>query len=481
MADAGPVAISPDYQQVTIPPNIAPLNFKVLDPARRYVLKVRASQGRPIVVSSRTGSMRIPVKAWHALLAQNKGQTLFFDLALQRKDGTWSRRAPLTNTIGQQPIDRTIVYRLLRPQYNYFKNIGVYQRDLEGFGESLILHGRSFKDGCLNCHAFANHDPNRMALSIRSVPYGNSCICIEDGRMTKIGTKFGHTTWHPNGKIIAYSVFDVRMFFHTARSEVHDVVEMDSMLAYYRVDQHEVKTAPVLSDPARLETQPSWAPDGKTLYFASAPKLWTDMKRLPPERFAELRYDIQRVPYDVDTDTWGAVETVVSADQMGKSCLLPRISPDGRFLVFSACDYGCFAIYQPSADLYLKDLQTGDIRPLECNSDMADTWHTWSTNGRWLVFSSKRPTGQFTRLYVSSIDENGRASKPFVLPQEDPEFYDSFLYAYNVPELINGPVQVNRRHLIDVVRSPAAVKVDALTQATPAAGPKSQYEPLGQR
>lgn len=215
--------------------------------------------------------MRIAVRAWHALLVANKGQTLFFDLALQQKDGTWCRCTPISNVIGEQPIDRTIAYRLLRPQYNYFRDTGVYQRDLEGFRQSLILHGRSFQHGCVNCHSFPAGDPNRMTLGIRSSTYGNSCLCIQDGQITKIGTKFGHTTWHPSGKLITYSIFDVRMFFHTARPEVHDVVEMDSMLAYYLVDQHKVKTAPVLSDRARLETQPSWGPDGRYLYFASAP------------------------------------------------------------------------------------------------------------------------------------------------------------------------------------------------------------------
>lgn len=480
VTQAGGAEISPDYQHVTIPPNIAPLNFKVISPARQYALRVRSTQGSPIVVSSRTGCMRIPIQAWRTLLAANKGQTLFFDLALQQEDGAWRRCESISNTISDQPIDRMVAYRLLKPQYNYFRDIGVYQRDLEGFGQSLILHGRSFENGCLNCHTFGNRDPQRMALSIRSSQYGNSCLCIEAGQVTKIGTKFGHTTWHPSGKVIAYSMFDVRMFFHTARPEVHDVVEMDSMLAYYRVDRRKVKTAPVLSDPARLETQPSWGPDGKALYFASGPKLWTDVKRIPPDRFAELKYDIQRVPYDVNTDTWGSIETVVSSAQVeGKSCLLPRVSPDGRFLLFTACDYGCFAIYQPSSDLYLKDLQSGEIRRLECNSDVADTWHAWSTNSRWVVFASKSPTGQFTRLYLSSIDDQGRASRPLVVPQEDPEFYESFLYAYNVPELISGPVTIDPRRLAEAVRSTKAVQVDALTAATVKADPYK--ETLGQR
>ncbi len=317
-----------------------------------------------------------------------------------------------------------------------------------------------------------------MTLGIRSPVYGVSCLFVEDGVVDKIGTKFGHTSWHPNGKVIAYSAFDVRMFFHTGRPDVQDVVEMDSMLAYYLTEEKKVKTVPVLADPNRLETQPSWSPDGRFLYFASAPKLWTDMKRFPPPRYADLRYDIQRISYDPNADAWGPIETVVSSEPTGKSCVFPRISPDGRFLLFSVCDYGCFPIYLSGTDLYLKDLRSGEVRKLECNSDFTDSWHTWSGNSRWIVFSSKRPTGRFTHLYISFIDENGSASKPFLLPQEDPEFYDSFLYAYNVPELISGPVPVNSRQLLRAVRSPKAIPVDALTRATPEAGPwKNAVEP----
>ena len=466
------IAISPDYQGVTIPYNIAPLNFKVLEPAQRYLLKIHAPQGDPLWVTSTQGNMRIPMQDWHSLLAQNQGQSLTFEVALCNPNGRWIRRAPWSIHIAEQPIDPYLAYRRLKAQFNWFLDLGIYQRNLEDFTESLILHGRSFKNGCLNCHSFQERDPQHMTLGIRSSDYGVGCLYIENGTVDKIGTKFGHTCWHPSGKVIAYSAFDVRIFFHTATPDVQDVMEMDSMLAYYRADKENVATTAVLADPKRLETQPTWSPDGTYLYFASAPKLWTDMEHFPPDNFTDLRYDIQRIPYNVDTDTWGKIETVVSAEQTGKSCLMPRISPDGRFLLFSQCDYGCFPIYLASTDLYIKDLMNnGDIHKLSCNSEFTDSWHTWSSNSRWIVFSSKRPTGRFTRLYISFIDEHGKASKPFVLPQKNPEFYDSMLYIYNLPELISGPVTVSQRHLIQAVRSSYAIEVDALTGATPKAGP----------
>lgn len=119
---------------------------------------------------------------------------------------------------------------------------------------------------------------------------------------------------------------------------------------------------------------------------------------------------------------------------------MPRISPDGRHLVYCLCDYGTFPIFQTNSDIYLLDLETGQQHALECNSPFSESWHSWSTNGRWLAFSSKRQDELFARPYMAYIDSDGRASKAFVLPQEDPEAYERSIETYSVPEFITGPV-----------------------------------------
>jgi len=84
------------------------------------------------------------------------------------------------------------------------------------------------------------------------------------------------------------------------------------------------------------------------------------------------------------------------------------------------------------------DLKSRKYRRLTCNSAQSDSWHCWSSNSRWIVFSSKRDNGWLARPYFSYIDANGREHKPFVLPQKDPAFYDTWLKTYNVPELVSG-------------------------------------------
>jgi len=469
--------LRPDYTGTTIPPNIAPLNFVVDEPGTRYRVRIHSAQGEPVEISGKTPEIRIPPGSWRALLRANRGKPLFVDVCVKGADKAWKRFARVTNRVAEESIDGYVMYRLMKPIYTWWRDIRICQRNLENCDESLVISGESF-GACLNCHSFLNNDPRRMFLGIRSRTYGSSVLQVSDGAVSKIGTKFGYTAWHPSGRLAVFSVFNVKQFFHASRPEIRDFVELDSAMAYYDLEKKNVGVAPPLSAKDQLEAQPTWTPDGRYLYFCSAPKPWADADSFTPEQCFQLKYDLKRAPYDLETNTWGEVETALSAQETGLSVLLPRISPDGRFLLFCMCGYSCFPLNQPDSDLYLLDLATGKYEKLDAvNSDAADSWHSWSTNSRWIVFSSKRTTPLFTKLYFSYIDETGKAHKPFVLPQKDPKFYDTFAKLYNVPELIAGPVKVSRRALGRAVLSSERIEVDSVTGATPkapAAEPASQ-------
>jgi hypothetical protein len=138
------------------------------------------------------------------------------------------------------------------------------------------------------------------------------------------------------------------------------------------------------------------------------------------------------------------------------------------------CKYGHFPIHQPNSDLWVMDLATRKLRPLEINSNRADTWHSWSSNSRWVVFSSKRIDGLFARPHFTYVDEQGNFHKPFVLPQEDPNFYGFCLQTYNVPELMQGPVTIRERDLARGIVTPRQV----LTPQGPAAFSTPDYRPV---
>jgi hypothetical protein len=473
--------IRPDYCETMIPPNIAPLNFLVEESGSQYCVKIHSKNGKAIQIFSRSPRIMIGQNRWHDLLNANRGEQLNFDIFVKTANPSaaasqWNRFASITNQIANEDIDGYLVYRKVYPGHGFWRKMGIYQRDLHRFDESLILDNDYFKGGCLNCHTFCNNRTDKMFIGIRSALYGSSVLLIEDDDVNKIGTKFGYTSWHPSGKVAAYSINKVHQFFHTAATEVRDVIDLDSLLSYYIVDSKTIKTSPQISKKDRLETYPTWSPDGRYLYFCSAPKTWSD-QGIIPSNFNEIRYDLVRISYDIDSDTWGEVETVLSAQDTGLSILLPRISPDGRWLLFCMCNYGCFPVYQESSDLYMIDLeaaqQTGkyEYRRLETNSDKSESWHSFSSNGRWIAFSSKRESGVFTRTYISYVDRQGKVFKSLLLPQKNPTYYDSCLWTYSVPELIQEPVVVKKEKLGRVVRGDRKIPGQIpVTMATPKAG-----------
>ena len=465
-------SISPDYSQTVIPANIAPLNFRILEDGQAYFLTIRSDRGQPVHVFSKTGHIRIPVRRWRALLDVNRGRDIFFDVYVRTADRQWKRFRPIVNTIAQEDIDQTLVFRFMKPAYNWWKDIGIYQRNLTNYGTSVVLHGRSFGSGCLNCHSFVGNDPNTMTIALRSATYGVPTLLARNEAVEKIGAKWGYTAWHPTGAVAVYSINKVTQFFHAGGMEVRDVVDLDSALVCYRVESQKATSPKELADKDRLETYPAWSPDGKYLYFCSAPILWKDRTAVPPENYDKVKYDLRRISYDVATDQWGQVETILSAEETGLSILLPRISPDGRFLLFCMCRYGCFPVYQPSSDLYLMDLGTRQYRKLAINSEFSESWHSWSSNSRWIAFSSKRQGGLFTRTYLSYVDDAGTVHKPFVLPQQDPTYYDSLLETYSVPELIKGPIPVSKSLLARAARmKPSVTPQIPITGASPKAAP----------
>jgi len=136
-------------------------------------------------------------------------------------------------------------------------------------------------------------------------------------------------------------------------------------------------------------------------------------------------------------------------------------------------DYGYFTIHFKTSDLYMLDLRTRKYWKLAVNSEHVESYHSWSSNGRWFVFSSKRKDGLCSRLYFSYVDSNGNAYKPFLMPQKDPDFFKTFIKNYNIPELIDGPVTVSHWKLSRVAHEvpiqaefDSTVNIDALSGAT---------------
>ena len=441
-----PPRLFPDYAGITLPPNIAPLNFVVREPGRAFRLELRSPHADPIRLSSSDGVFRFSPGTWDRLLRANAGQSVTLDISVKNPAGAWDPFQTVTNHVAPEEIEGHLSYRLLKPLYNLYVNIGIYQRDLHTFEERPILENHRFNRGCVNCHTPLNRSPENFALNIRTGDKLNPMLLVRSNQIARVDKTLGYLAWHPSGRLLAFSANKLSMFAHT-RGETRDVFDAESNLAIYRVDSNELVSPPAISATNRNETWPAWSPDGRHLYFSAAQPMSKD-------KYRQVRYDLVRVEYDFERDKWGEPEILVASAQSGLSACQPKVSPDSKSVLFTMCPYGNFPIYQESSDLYLLDVATRKYQRLDINSDQADSWHCWSANGRWIVFSSKRLDGLFARPHFSYLDASGRFHKPFILPQEDPTFYESYIKTFNLPELVNGPVTIKESELAGAILHP---------------------------
>ncbi len=438
--------VFPDYTGVTIPVSIAPLNFRVEDEYTKIDARIKG-MGQDEIHVQGDRYISIPDVQWKKLLAENINGHIRIVVSIKRTE-EWYQYQPFTIYISEYPIDYGLVYRLIAPGYETYGKMGIYQRELSGFEQTALLENTLVPAGCMNCHSFCLNDPGQMSLHLRG-KYGGTVI-MKDDQMDLYDTKTDQTItagvypfWHPSGKYIAYSVNQTQQAFHEVRDERIEVFDMQSDIVVYNTETNEMFSCPQLKSKEAFETYPSFSPDGRTLYFCTA-----EAKNLPDE-YDQLRYSLCSISFNPETATFGNhVDTLVSAKAWDKSVSLPRPSPDGKYLMYTMAEYGNFLIWHREADLWLMDLRTGETREItEANSDDADSYHSWSNNSHWFVFGSRRLDGLYTRPYIASVDDEGKVSKPFLLPQHDPEYYDLSLYSFNVPEFVSGPVKMNAREV----------------------------------
>ncbi len=442
--------IFPDYKEITIPVNIAPLNFSLLDNDKGIL--VAGDQ----VFRSRKGAFHFSPKKWRKMLSKS-GDNGSINLEIYiRKDGKWLYYKPFNIHISQDKIDPWFSYRLIPPGYQGWQEMGIYQRDLESYSEKAILTNDLTGGNCMNCHTYMNGDPSKMVFHARAT-FGGTMV-VNEGEVEKLNTKTDSTIsalvypyWHPSGDYVAFSVNKTFQSFHNHDANRIEVYDEASDVVVYNVKTHQIAWSPLTKAEDRFETFPTFSPDGKWLYFCSAEAV-TPM----PDKYREARYGLYRIAFNAEDMSFGdSLELVYDAPAEGFSVSFPRISPDGRFLCFTRHGYGNFSIWHKDSDLWLADLKDGSVRPMETvNSDNVDSFHTWSSDGKWLVFSSRRDDGLYTKPYFTHVDADGNATKPFLLPQKDPKsYYKRLMRSYNLPAFTTGKVKVGKRKLIDVLRN----------------------------
>lgn len=452
--------IIPDYTAIVIPPNIAPLNFEIDMPGDEFIVRVSGPDGHSMVADGKI--IRWNMGEWRDLLEASKGNTLQYEVYVRNGDA-WNRYC-FSNKVAPEDIDPYISYRLIEPSYVQYAAITLNQRDLTSFREDVIFNNAAPCDErrgqCMNCHVPRNNYKDKASMFHVRKRNGGTVIMAGDS-VVKVDLKTDSTlsagvypAWHPKLDLIAYSTNDTNQRFFESGEQKVEVYDNSSDIILYDMKTKEVTN--ISADPGLLETFPAWSPDGKKLYYsvASYPE-GVNPKNLA-DHYTEIKYDIISRDFDPDKRSFSAPDTVVNASEYGGSALLPRISPDGRYLLYCMAPFGTFHIWHKESDLWIKDLKTGEEKALsEANSNNTDSYHTWSSNGRWIIFSSRRDDGSYTRPYITYVSPEGQDSKAFVVPQETPGYYSELIKSYNVPEFLVQPVKVSRSEILRQVNSPA--------------------------
>lgn len=438
--------IFPDYTGVTIPANIAPLGFNMEDDGIETM--------DVVVRGSKTGELHcngdyadFDVDEWHNLLAQNKGGKLSITVSAE-KDDKWTQYKDFDIYVSPYELkDWGLTYRRIAPGYEVYGKMGLYQRNLSNFDETPILENTAAPGACLNCHTANRTNPDQFTFHVRG-DHGATLI-VRDGKREWLKAKndslhgsMVYPYWHPSGKYCAYSTNQTHQSFHAIRSERIEVFDQASDVFVYQPDTHELILDTLLMTKDHYETYPVFSPDGKTMYFCSS------TAEPIPSGYTDIKYNICKIAFNPVTGKFGnKVDTIFNARAMGKSATHPRPSYDGKYLMFTMSDYGCFPIWHKEADNWLFDLHTRQAKPLTAaNSNNTDSWHNWSLGSHWFVFTSRRGDGLYTRLYLACIDDKGNVSKPFLLPQRNPKgYYDELLDSYNTPDFTSKPVKLDAR------------------------------------
>ena len=447
-------AIFPDYCNVTVPCNIAPLNFMLsADEYEACVARFTMPDGQQQTYGDGV-KVQIPESEWHAMLDASKGKSIKVEVWGQKED-EWLLFTPFEIHVAKEPIDDYISYRLIEPSYVAWNFMEITQRNLTSFEETQIFNNEitctdRVKGQCINCHSYQNYKTDNMLFHVRLSNGGT--VIVNDGKLSKVDMKRDYTissgvypAWHPTAKLIAFSTNQTRQSFYTVHPNKIEVFDLASDLILYDIKTDSVSI--ISNDSTLLEVYPTWSPDGNYLYYCKSVPLPEELREKDiTYTYKRIQYNIYRRSFDMDTHHFGEEVLVYDAASQDKSATLPRISPDGHYLLFALGQYGCFHIRHSDSDIVCMPLDnqvSSDIDLTGLNSEgFADSYPTWSSNGHWIMTSSRRGDGNYSRVYISYFN-NGKTRKAFMLPQEDPEHNTWRLKCYNRPEFMVEPVRIS--------------------------------------
>ncbi len=428
---------------------------------------------------------------WSAMQLHSTGHPATVTITGFRDGSVVSAPAHIDFTTSRDPVGAPIFYRDV-PLMPTEGRDGIVQplpasaihlikwrlRDITQTESHTVLHDMPT---CANCHSFAM-DGKTMGIDIDGPANDKGLYAIAPiSRHISIQTK-DMVKWNSDGRVgqtrvgfmsqvspdgrFVVSTFagpslDVPKSYYVTNFKDYRFLQVfyptRGILEWYSRATGLRRPLPGADDPHYVQTDGVWSPDGKTIVFARAVERNPREEGQAPATYAndpnetQIQYDLYRVPFN--DGKGGTPERIVGASQNGMSNNFPKISPDGRWIVFVQCHNG--QLMRPDSQLYIVPFGGGVARRLRANTPLMNSWHSFSPNGRWLVFSSKARS-PYTQMYLTHLDTNGDSSPPILIDNAT-----AANRAVNIPEFVNTAADG-----IDDIQVPAVDVYKLIDQAT---------------
>ena len=438
------ISIKEPLAKTLLPKEISSISFSWQDPEKSSVWMITISRKKEVLVKALVDTAQwIPSQELWSALKKKAGQAEL--QATVSGIGGWTGREIVSQGITSLQFSEDEVGAFLMfmrkplPFLNAKKNPQQTQMlvgDLASYQQPRMV--MSNIPVCANCHSYSldgsamtidmDYAGNKGAFtynrlqdstqidtsdvfSWNSLPV-NKPAAYNMGLFTKLSPQAKYLAGTVNESSVFVMMDDIRfsqLFFPAT-----------GQLAIFDVAKNRFFPLPGASESDRVQTSPEWSPDGKTLAFSSVPVSDELVKKIEDktvlhessqQTIAELnarypvQFDIYTVPFNGGAG--GTATPLEGASRNGKSNYFPRYSPDGRWIVFTQSPTGL--VLQPDSLLSIVPAAGGEARPLVSNQPIMNSWHSWSPNSRWLVFTCKA-NSPYTELYLTHIDDHGNAS-----------------------------------------------------------------------